>query len=43
VFDERLGHDRETPLRTSAHTIRQDEGRVRTIVDATSAVALRTG
>ena len=32
---ERLGHDLKTLLRTYAHVIRQDEDRVRTIVDAT--------
>jgi hypothetical protein len=31
---ERLGHDLETLLRTYAHVIRQDDERLRTIVDA---------
>ena len=32
---ERLGHDLKTLLRTYAHVIRQDEDRVRAIVDVT--------
>jgi hypothetical protein len=32
---ERLGHDLRTFMRTYAHVIRQDDARVRTIVDAT--------
>jgi hypothetical protein len=31
----RLGHDRNTLLRTYAHVIRQDDERVRAIVDVT--------
>ena len=32
---ERPGHDFETLMTTDAHVIRQDDARVRTIVDAT--------
>jgi integrase len=33
IVAERLGHDLKTLLRTYAHVIRQDDERVRTIVD----------
>jgi integrase len=43
---ERLGHDIQTLLRTYAHVIRQDEDRVRAVVDealgGTAADWLRT-